>query len=147
MWWEASAPERREDTGPSIWLAVQDTDMLSNRGQIARRRRRLREAVRVLLDQPLMRGSVVERRRRCGRANCACARDPHARHGGTFLTVQLDGRTHALHVRPEDESAVRAAVAAYQRLWTLINALTACELADLRRQARERQRARRRRRA
>jgi hypothetical protein len=38
-------------------------------------------------------------------------------------------------------------VAAYQRLWTLINALTACELADLRRQARERRRARQRRRA
>ena len=121
--------------------------MNSNRGPIARRRRRLREQLRALSEQPLMRGSVVERRRRCGRSNCACARDPGARHGGQFLTVQLDGRTHALHVRPEDESAVRAAVAAYQRLWTLINQLTACELAELRRQARERQRARRRRRA
>lgn len=119
--------------------------MLSNRGQIARRRRRLREQLRALSEQPLMRGSVVERLRRCGRANCACAHDPGARHGGTFLTVQLDGRTQALHVRPEDEAAVRASVAAYQRLWSLINALTVCELAELRRLARERQRVRRRR--
>lgn len=119
--------------------------MISNRGQIARRRRRLREQLRALSEQPLMRGSVVERLRRCGRANCACARDPRARHGGTFLTVHLEGATQAVHVRPEDEAAVRAAVAAYQRLWTVINALTVCELADLRRQARERRRARRRR--
>ena len=119
--------------------------MISNRGQIARRRRRLREQLRALSEQPLMRGSVVERLRRCGRANCACARDPRARHGGTFLTVHLEGATQAVHVRPEDEAAVRAAVAAYQRLWTVINALTVCELEDLRRQARERRRARRRR--
>ena len=121
--------------------------MTSNRGQIARRRRRLREELRALSDQPLMRGSLVERLRRCGRSNCACARDPGARHGGTFLTVHLQGHTHAVHVRPDDQAAVRAAVAAYQRLWTLINALTACELADLRRQARERRRSRKRRRA
>lgn len=93
-----------------------------------------------------MRGSLVERLRRCGRANCACAHDPRRRHGGKFLTVQLDGRTHAMHVRPEDEAKVRAAIGAYTRLWNLINELTACELADLRRAARERRRARRRRR-
>ncbi len=121
--------------------------MVSDRGQIERRRRRLRAELRVLSEQPLMRGSVVERRRRCGRSNCACARDPGARHRGTFLTVHLQGGTQAVHVRPDDQAAVRAAVAAYRRLWTLINALTACELADLRRQARERRRARRRRRA
>ena len=116
--------------------------MLSDRGQIERRRRRLRAELRALSEQPLMRGSVVERVRRCGRANCACARDPRARHRGTFLTVYLQGATQAVHVRPEDEAAVRAAVAAYQRLWTLIDALTALELAELKRQARERRRAR-----
>lgn len=89
----------------------------------------------------------MERVRRCGRANCACARDPQKRHGGKFLTVQLEGRTQALHVRPEDEPRIRAAIGAYSRLWTLINELTACELSDLRREARERRRARRRRRA
>ena len=119
--------------------------MGSDRGQIARRRRRLREELRTLSEQPLMRGSVVERVRRCGRANCACARDPRARHRGTFLTVHLQGATRAVHVRAEDQAAVRAAVAAYHRLWAVIDGLTACELADLRRQGRERRRARRRR--
>lgn len=91
-----------------------------------------------------MRGSIVERLRRCGRPNCACAGDPDARHGGKFLTVHLNGRTQALHVRPEDEARVRGAIAAYGRLWEIINGLTACELSDLRREARERRRSRRR---
>ena len=42
---------------------------------------------------------------------------------------------------------VRAAIDAYAELWDVVNGLTACELADLRREARERRRSRRRRRA
>jgi hypothetical protein len=121
--------------------------MPSDREQTERRRRHLREQLRALSFAPLMRGSLVERVRRCGRPNCACAHDPRRRHGGKFLTVQLGGRTHALHVRAEDEARMRAAIGAYTRLWTLINELTACELADLKRQARERRRARQRRRS
>ena len=59
--------------------------------------------------------------------------------------MHLQGATQAVHVRAEDAAAVRAAVAAYQRLWSVIDQLTACELADLRREARERRRARQRR--
>jgi len=121
--------------------------MASEREQTQRRRQLLREQVRELSTRALMRGSLVERVRRCGRANCACATDPRRQHAGKFFTVQLDGRTHALHVRPEDEPRVRAAIDAYTQLWKLINELTACELADLRREARERRRARRRRRS
>lgn len=119
--------------------------MTTDREQTQRRRRHLGEQFRALSLEPLMRGSLVKRVRRCGRPNCACASDPSRRHAGMFLTVQLDGRTQALHVRPEDEARVGAALAAYRTLWDLINELTACELSDLKRQARERRRARRRR--
>jgi hypothetical protein len=91
-----------------------------------------------------MRGSIVERFRRCGRPNCACARDPDARHGGKVLTVHLEGRTHAIPLRPADEARVRQAITAYGRVWGIINGLTACALRDLRRAVRERRRARRR---
>jgi hypothetical protein len=121
--------------------------MASDRLQTQRRRRHLREQLRALSCEPLMRGSLVERLRRCGRPNCACARDPRRQHGGKFLTVQLGGRTQAVHVRREDEAKVRAGIEAYTRLWDLINGLTRCELSDLRREARERRRARRRRRS
>ena len=118
--------------------------MSSQRQQTQLRREELRQQLRALSLHPLMRGSLVQRRRRCGRPNCACARDPSRLHVGTFLTVQLHGRTHALHVRADDEARVRSALEAYKRLWELINELTACELSDLRRQARERRRQRRR---
>ncbi len=121
--------------------------MSTDRQQTQRRRDELRQQLRALSLQALMRGSLVERRRRCGRPNCACARDASRLHKGKFLTVQLQGRTHALHVRPEDEARIGAAVDAYRRLWELINELTACELSDLRREARERRRERRRRRS
>jgi hypothetical protein len=121
--------------------------MPSDREDTQRRLRQLRERLRALSHAPLMRGSLVERLRRCGRPNCACARDPAARHGGKFLTVHLDGRTQAVHVRPEDEPYIRDALASYQQLWDVINGLTSCELAELRRQVRERRRARQRRRS
>lgn len=119
----------------------------SDREASQRRRLQLRDQLRALTLRRLMRGSLVERLRRCGRANCACARDPDARHGGKFLTVHLDGKTEAVHVRAEDEEEVREAIATYHQVWAVINELTACEIGDLRRQARERRRARRRRKA
>jgi hypothetical protein len=119
--------------------------MASDRDKTQRRRRRLREALRALSFEPLMRGGIVERLRRCGRPNCACAKDPDARHGGKFFTVSLNGRTQAVHLRPDDEARVKQAIASYNRLWEIINGLTECELSDLRREVRERRRSRRRR--
>jgi hypothetical protein len=110
------------------------------------RRRGLHEQLRALTHGPLMRGSIVERWRTCGKPNCACAKDPDARHRGKVLTVSLEGRAQTLALRHEDEARVRSAIEAYDRAWRVINGLTACELADLRRQARERRRASRRRR-
>lgn len=91
-----------------------------------------------------MRGNLYERLRKCGSKACACARDPDARHKSLFLSVSLEGRTRGFHVRPADAERVRAATAAYERLWKIVNALTECEVADLRREARERKRARQR---
>lgn len=110
-------------------------------------RRKLREQLRALSFAPVMRGSVVERLRKCGRPNCACASDPERRHAGKYLSVNLQGRTQALHLRPDDEQAVREATENYARLWKLIESLTALELGELRRLAAERRRGRGRRRA
>ena len=119
--------------------------MASERHQIERRRHELRQQLRALSFEPLMRGSIYERRRRCGRPRCACAKDPKARHPSKFLTVFLAGRTRGFHLRAEDEERAQQAMAAYNRLWKLVNELTACEVAELRRQVRERQRERKRR--
>ena len=119
--------------------------MLSQRQETQRRRRQLHAELRAVAFAPLMRGSVIDRKRRCGRAKCACASDSAARHPEKYLSVHLEGRTVAVHLRPEDEERVRRAIEAYERLWAIINGLTACEVADLRREARARARGRRRR--
>ena len=120
--------------------------MKSHRAEIDRRRHLLREKLRRLCLLPLMRGSIVARVRRCGRPGCACATDPQARHPGQYLSVSVEGRTQAVHLRPADAPVVREAIAGYEALWATVTALTAVEVADLRRAARERQRGRRRRR-
>jgi hypothetical protein len=119
--------------------------MPSERHEIERRRRALRQQLRTLSGEPLMRGSIYQRRRRCGRRSCACATDPDALHPGTFLSVFLDGRTRGFHLRAADEPRAQQAIAAYQRLWQVVNELTGCEVAELRRQVRERRRERKRR--
>ena len=119
--------------------------MPSERQEIQRRRRALQRQVRALSGEPLMRGSIYQRRRRCGRRGCACAEDPDALHTCQFLTVFLDGRTRGFHLRAEDEERAQQAIAAYHRLWKVVNELTACEVAELRRQVRERRRERKRR--
>lgn len=120
--------------------------MASEREDTLRRRRVLHEQLRALTHGSLMRGTIVERLRTCGKPNCACASDPAARHPGKVLTVFLNGRTQTLSLRKEDEARVQQAIEAYERAWEIINGLTACELSDLRRQARERRRSSRRRR-
>jgi hypothetical protein len=114
---------------------------------LTKRRDALLDRIRSLCGAPLMRGSIVERTRRCGRRECACATDPAARHRGLCLSVHLDGKTHAVHLRPEDVDRARAGVETYNRLWELLTRLTQCELDMLRFAAGERRRGRARRRA
>ena len=86
----------------------------------------------------LMRGSVYERGRKCGRASCACAQGG-PKHPTRQLTVTLDGTTRSRYVRLEELADVRALIATYEELWALVNDLTAVNLALLHsRPARER---------
>lgn len=106
------------------------------------RRRRARDKLRALTFDPLMRGSLVERRKRCGKPSCACATDPERWHPDAYLSVKVDGRQYALHLRPEQLQSIQQRLDAYHQLWALVEELTACEVAELRRVARERRKQR-----
>ena len=106
------------------------------------RRRRARDKLRALTFDPLMRGSLVERRKKCGKSYCACATDPERWHPSAYLSVKVDGRQYALHLRPEQIPSVQQRLDAYRRLWALVEELTACEVSDLRRETRERRKER-----
>jgi hypothetical protein len=99
--------------------------------QIARleqRRERLLDELHHLPD--LMRGKVYERERKCGRASCTCA-SGGPRHPGLQLTVNLGGRTRTRYVRQGERAAIEAKVAAYRRLWELVDEVTEVNLALL----------------
>ena len=79
----------------------------------------------------LMRGSVYERPRKCGRATCACATGG-PKHRTRQLTVTLKGRTHTRYVRRGEVEDVQALIAGYATLWAIVEGLTAVNLALLR---------------
>jgi len=133
----ADSPGRRSFAGLRIWFVITRSSMPSERHTIERRRHDLRQQLRALSFELLMRGSIYERRRGRGRPSCACAKEAKARHTSKFLTVLLAGRTRGFHLRAEDEERAQKAIAGYSRLWKVVNELTACEVAELRRQVRE----------
>ena len=79
----------------------------------------------------LMRGSLYERWHKCGRLGCGCA-GAGPKHVTRQLTVTLGGRTQTRYVRVGEVEQVQAWLAAYTELWTLVNDLTAVNLAWLR---------------
>src|SRR5215472_6420458 len=58
--------------------------------------------------EPIRRGSLYERRMKCGQEGCACQHDPKAAHGPYFtLTQKVDGKTHSRYISPEQAPVVR----------------------------------------
>ena len=100
-----------------------------------RQRHRLEEQRDALLARlhtlpNLMRGSVYERGRKCGRASCTCAQGG-PKHPTRQLTVTLGGTTRSRYVRLEEVAELQALIATYEELWTIVNDLTAVNLALL----------------
>jgi hypothetical protein len=61
----------------------------------------------------MIRGSVVVRRRRCGKPNCRCA-DGQQLHEQTVLSYSEAGRSRSVILDPAELKAVRAAVSRYR---------------------------------
>jgi len=58
--------------------------------------------------EPFRRGSLYERRMKCGQAGCTCQHDPQAAHGPYFtLTQKVGGKTRSRYISPEQAPVVR----------------------------------------
>jgi hypothetical protein len=79
--------------------------------------------------QPMRRGSISERRMKCGKPACPCQHDPKARHGPYFsLTAAVDGKTRTRYVAPEQVAAIQRQIAAGRRFREEIDSYwEACE--------------------
>jgi hypothetical protein len=63
--------------------------------------------------QPMRRGSVSERSIKCGKAGCACNKDPKARHGPYYsLTQAVAGKTRSRFLTVEQAAVAHQQIAA-----------------------------------
>lgn len=85
--------------------------------------RRARSQLAQLLNrQAVIRGTLLVRRRKCGKANCHCARGEG--HESLFLVISEDGRTRQLFVPKDWESRVRLWVEDYHRARALLEEIS-----------------------
>jgi hypothetical protein len=63
---------------------------------------------------PLIRGSLLKRRRVCGHSGCRCLAKGQL-HVSAYLSVTVAGKTHPIHVPAADERQVKAASGRYRR--------------------------------
>jgi hypothetical protein len=86
------------------------------------RRARVRQTLPPL--EEVLRGTLLHREIRCGKATCHCATGPG--HPLTCVTVTFaKGRTQQVTVPPEWRTTVRRWIANYQRYWQAIEAISA----------------------
>jgi hypothetical protein len=75
----------------------------------------------------MLRGSVVCRRRRCGKENCRCATG--AWHETTVLSYSEDAKTHLVRLPAHQIDAVRAATSRYRENKARLEAEASANLA------------------
>ena len=108
-------------------------------------RRRFEELQRELQQlEYFCKGTVLQRRMKCGKAQCACHFDPAKRHGPYFeWTYKASGKTVNVKLTPETAPLYQAASRQYRKLKTVFNRLERLSLTALRQQAKLAQSARR----
>lgn len=81
-------------------------------------------------------GTVLKRMMKCGKAQCACRRDPAKRHGPYFeWTYKAKGKTVNVKLTREVMPLFRAASHQYRKLRSLLNRLENLSQTILRHQA------------
>ncbi|MCP4245474.1 MAG: hypothetical protein GY778_00345 [bacterium] len=89
------------------------------RAKMTAAERRARSQLAQLLSQRgVIRGTLLRRKRKCGKANCRCARGEG--HESLFLVISENGRTRQFFVPKDWESRVRLWVEDYHRARDLL---------------------------
>ena len=91
-----------------------DREWVIDRCKMSAGERRTRSQLAQLLSQRgVMRGTLLERRRVCGKPNCRCVQGDG--HEGLYLVISEGGRTRQLYIPKEWERRVRQWVADYHQ--------------------------------
>lgn len=107
---------------------------MPSRTNLTARERALSSRLRQLLNEPgLLRGSLVEMRRRCGTPTCGCQRDPARRHRSLYLGLRLNGKSRMVYIPPAWEARVRHWTQRYAEVREVLERLSLASLARLER--------------
>lgn len=96
-----------------------------------KRRDALKEQIKSIGD--MRPGSLVPRYRKCGKANCQCAKPGHPGHGPSYsLTRRVKGKTVTKIVAPDSADKAKGQIAEHQRFRRLCDKLveTSVQLCD-----------------
>lgn len=98
-----------------------------NKHNLNLQKNKLLRQIREIVAKNLMRGSIVETRRLCGKSSCVCLREGK-KHKSRSLSVNLEGSTRWIYLNEEREAQVRKLTYNYRRLWELLDRLTEVNL-------------------
>ena len=89
------------------------------------RERELRSAInRMFSQQGVVHGTLIRRRKTCGKPNCRCAKGEHL-HESLYLVVTEGGKGRQLYVPAEWEDTVREWIANYNKTREFMEDLSA----------------------
>ncbi len=100
------------------------TSVSSRMRQSPIERRALSRLRQILTEPGLVRGNLVEMRRRCGKKSCACASDEGARHHSLYLGISIEGRKKMVYIPAEWEDRFRAWTARYTEVRELLEQMS-----------------------
>lgn len=87
--------------------------------------RKLYSKLRTLLNEPgLIRGSLVEMKRVCGKKSCQCSSDPDRKHRSLYLGLRIDGKQRMIYVPAEWEDRVREWTNRYSEMREVLEQLS-----------------------
>ena len=95
------------------------------RAALPKSERELYSKLRQLLNEPgLLRGNLVEMKRRCGKQSCRCRTEEDARHRALCLGISVNGKYRMVYVPAGWEARVRQWTQRYARLRQLLEQIS-----------------------
>jgi hypothetical protein len=105
---------------------------MASRNSMTAAERRATSRLRQLLNEPgVLRGNLVQMRRKCGKPSCRCAVDEDAKHPAVILCVSLDGKRTSIYIPPDWEGRIREWVGRYGEIRELLEQLSLSSLKRL----------------
>lgn len=98
-----------------------------NEHNLRLRQKKLIRQIRDIVGKNLMRGSVVETKRSCGKSTCVCQREGK-KHMSHSLSVNIRGKTQWIYLNEEREDLAQVLTHNYHRMWELLDELTLVNL-------------------